>query len=71
MIQLETAPKPKQFYENFVKPGRAAIFRKAMLDTKAFKLWTDDYLKNNYGDLEVRLEGKKERVTGLFYLFFD
>ena len=61
-FQPETAPNPQKFYEDYVKPSRAAIFRNAMTETPAFKLWTDDYLKEHYGDLEVRLEGKKEKV---------
>nr|CAB3261491.1 uncharacterized protein LOC100177002 [Phallusia mammillata] len=59
---IDTAPHPAQFYEEYVKPSKAAIFRGVMLDTKAYKLWTDEYIKENYGNLEVRLEGKKEKI---------
>lgn len=36
---------------------------------KAFKAWTDEYLRSNYGDLELRIEGKKEKVC--IILLFD
>ena len=62
LLQPKTAPTPPEFYEKYVKPSKAAIFRNAMKNTPAFKLWTDRYLKENYGELEVRLEGKKEKV---------
>nr|XP_002131407.1 uncharacterized protein LOC100187235 [Ciona intestinalis] len=58
---VDNAPNPYDFYENYVKPSKAAIFRGAMLDTSGFKLWTDEYIKENYGTMEVRVEGKKEK----------
>ena len=53
------------FYEKYVKFSRGAIFRNAMVESKAFKIWTDEYLKSNFGNLEVRIEGKKEKVLHL------
>ena len=63
LFQLETAPPPEEFYKKYIKPSRAAIFRNALINTEAFTIWTDEYLKKHYGDLEVRLEGKKEMAS--------
>nr|XP_026694374.1 uncharacterized protein LOC113475085 [Ciona intestinalis] len=72
---IDNAPRPYDFYENYVKPSKAAIFRGAMLDTSGFKLWTDEYIKENYGTMEVRTEGKKEKNSkipvGVKYLGRD
>lgn len=57
----EKAPNPMEFYENYVKPSKAAIFRQAMIKSDAFNLWTDEYVREKYGDLEVRLESKWEK----------
>ena len=34
------------FFENFIKPGRPFLLKKGALYQPAYKLWTDDYLKN-------------------------
>ncbi|XP_076807053.1 uncharacterized protein LOC143450411 [Clavelina lepadiformis] len=62
---LDTAPIPQQFYEEYVKPSRAAIFRNVLKDAKGFKVWSDEYIRENYGEMEVRLEGKKEKGGGI------
>ncbi|XP_002131368.2 uncharacterized protein LOC100179341 [Ciona intestinalis] len=59
---VDNTPDPNTFYEKYVKPGRAAIFRGAVKNTTGYKIWSDEYIRENYGDLEVRLEGKKESV---------
>ena len=64
-FQLENAPTPERFYNDYIKSSRAAIFRKVVSDTKAAKLWNDVYLKRLYGNLEVRIEGKREKVVVL------
>uniref|UniRef100_H2ZJQ1 JmjC domain-containing protein n=1 Tax=Ciona savignyi TaxID=51511 RepID=H2ZJQ1_CIOSA len=60
---IDNAPHPYEFYENYVKPSKAAIFRGVMLNTSGFQLWTDKYIKENYGTMEVRVEGKKEKES--------
>lgn len=54
-------PNPREFWEKYVKPSRALVVRGAAKSSKGFTAWTDEYLIKNYGDLEVRLEGKKEK----------
>ncbi|EDO34398.1 predicted protein [Nematostella vectensis] len=59
--EIEGFPSPQDFWEKWVKPSRALVLRGAAKHSEAFTKWTDEYLKENYGDLEVRLEGKKEK----------
>lgn len=54
-------PNPREFWQKYVKPSRALVVREAAKSSNAFTAWTDEYLMQNYGDLEVRLEGKKEK----------
>ncbi|XP_070560023.1 uncharacterized protein [Ptychodera flava] len=56
--ETDTPPDPRTFWEKYVKPGKPLIVRGAIKHSPAFNLWTKEYLKENYGDLEVRLEGK-------------
>ncbi|XP_070561109.1 uncharacterized protein [Ptychodera flava] len=60
----DTPPDPRTFWEKYVKPGKPLIVRGAIKHSPAFHLWTREYLKENYGDLEVRLEGKIEKDYG-------
>ena len=54
-------PTPLEFWSNYVKISKPVVFRGAAKHSKAYKLWTDEYLKEHYGDLEVRLESKGEK----------
>nr|XP_039251097.1 uncharacterized protein LOC120328635 [Styela clava] len=58
---IENAPSPPEFYEKYVKRSKAAIFRSAIKGSRAFNLWTDEYIRVHYGEMEVRLEGKHEK----------
>lgn len=58
-------PTPLEFWSNYVKISKPVVFRGAAKHSKAYKLWTDEYLKENYGDLEVRLESKGEKSGGV------
>ena len=60
--KVDNAPRPQKFFEEYVKLSKAAIFRGAIKATKGFKIWEDSYMREHYGDLEVRLEAKKEKV---------
>ena len=62
LFQTETAPDPKIFFENYMKPRKAAVFRGAVLGTRSFNLWTPEYLSEHFGDLEIRIEQKKQKV---------
>ena len=58
-------PSPIEFWNEYVGISKPVVLRGASTHSRAFKLWTDEYLKENYGNLEVRVEGKKERVNGV------
>ncbi|KAI8507973.1 hypothetical protein Bbelb_142130 [Branchiostoma belcheri] len=58
---LQDVPHPRDFYHKYVKPGKPVVFKDAAKEMAAFKLWTDEYLSKNYGDMTVFVEeGKKE-----------
>lgn len=63
--ELHDIPSPKVFWEKYVKPSRAVVLRGAAKNSPAFTKWTDEYLTKHYGDLEVRLEKKKEKSGGI------
>lgn len=52
---------PADFAKNYVLPGKPLIFRDIVKLWPAYKLWTDEYLIKNYGEMEMRLEAKKEK----------
>ncbi|XP_002127027.2 uncharacterized protein LOC494374 [Ciona intestinalis] len=62
---VDNAPKPEAFYRDYVRHSKAVIFRGAVLGSKGFNLWTDEYIRENYGELEARIEGKKEKGGGI------
>ena len=53
-------PSPFEFWDKYVKVSKPVVFRGAGKQSKAFMLWTDQYLSENYGNLEVRIERKFE-----------
>ncbi len=60
-FQFGSYPTPEEFWKKFVKPSKPAVFRGAAKHFGGYTKWTDDYLVENYGDSELRLEGKKEK----------
>ena len=54
-------PTPLEFWSKYVKVSKPVVLRGAAKQSKGYKLWTDDYLRENYGDLEVRIERKGEK----------
>eukprot|EP00794_Sanderia_malayensis_P006809 gene6809-7578_t len=58
---LGSYPTPEDFWKKFVKPAMPAVFRGGAKSFGGYTKWTDDYLVKEYGDLELRLEGKKEK----------
>lgn len=63
--ELYDLPDPQTFWDEYVSLEKAAIFRGAAAHSPGFTLWTEEYLSEAYGDLEVRLEGKHERNSGI------
>ena len=52
---------PEDFAKNYVEPRIPFVFRDVVKKWPAFKLWTDEYLKETHGEMELRLEAKKEK----------
>uniref|UniRef100_H2YDW0 JmjC domain-containing protein n=1 Tax=Ciona savignyi TaxID=51511 RepID=H2YDW0_CIOSA len=59
---LDNAPTPLEFSNNFVLPKNAAVFRGNLANEPELKHWTNDYIKSNYGELEVRLRALNESL---------
>nr|XP_054756261.1 bifunctional peptidase and arginyl-hydroxylase JMJD5-like isoform X1 [Lytechinus pictus] len=58
---LHRVPDPLDFFNNYVKDGKPVIFKGAAQNMDSYKLWTDKYLSEHYGHLNVEVEeGKKE-----------
>ncbi|XP_071479213.1 tRNA wybutosine-synthesizing protein 5-like [Diadema antillarum] len=54
---------PKHFWEDHVRTREPLVYRKAVLESPAIEKWTDEYLREKYGDLDVLVEVKKEDRT--------
>lgn len=48
------------FWEEHVSKGIPLVFRQGIAESPALLTWTDDYLRENYGDLDVLIELKEE-----------
>lgn len=55
---------PQEFADKYIIPRKPLVFRDVTKTWPAFKLWTDEYLVEKYGEMELRIEGKKEKFTG-------
>ena len=64
----ETFPTPLEFYERFIKQYKPVVIRGVAKHSPAYHLWTEEYLKETYGDLTVRLEARCH-ITVLNYFF--
>ena len=60
---LQEMPSPQEFWTKYVRPSKAVVLRGAAKHGRAFTQWTDEYLKEKFADLEVRLEAKKEKSS--------
>merc|ERR1711993_182283 len=54
-------PSAKEFFEKYVMPSKAVVFRGIMKDSPMFHTWTDQYILEKYPDFELRLEAKTEK----------
>ena len=61
VIDSSKLPSPQQFWDQYASIRKPVVFRGAAKQFPAFHLWTDKYLSENYGDLEVKLEAKREK----------
>ncbi|XP_074656672.1 uncharacterized protein LOC141909890 [Tubulanus polymorphus] len=64
--ESSTEYSPSDFWHKFVKHNLAASFRGVLKEkkdvTNLTELWTDRYLKENYGSLDIEVTMKKEMV---------
>ena len=61
-IDSSELPSPRQFWDQYTSIRKPVVFRGAAKHfPPAFRLWTDEYLTENYGNLEVKLEAKREK----------
>ena len=63
VVEYNKVLKPQQFWDKHVSQNRPLVFRQAIADSTALKKWTDEYLKEKYGDLDVLTELKTENRT--------
>ena len=61
VIDSSELPSPQQFWNQYASIRKPVVFRGAAKHFPAFQLWTDEYLTENYGNLEVKLEAKREK----------
>ena len=54
---------PKIFWRRYVSIHKPMVFRHAVSDSPAILKWTDDYLVEKFGDLDLILEVKRENRT--------
>lgn len=56
---------PQDFADKYVLQRKPIVLRGVVKEWPAYKLWTDEYLSEKYGDMELRIEGKKEKHSGI------
>ena len=61
IIDSDKLPSPEQFWDQYASIRKPVVFRGAAKHFPAFQLWTDKYLTEKYGELEVKLEAKREK----------
>lgn len=52
--------RPEEFWEKHVSRSVPLVFRQGIGLSPALSTWTDDYLRENYGELDVLIELKEE-----------
>ena len=65
--EYTTVMRPPEFWERHVRDRIPAVFRGAVANSPAHRLWTDEYLEKNYGDqydvlYELRDEDRSKRA---------
>ncbi|XP_070571172.1 uncharacterized protein [Ptychodera flava] len=61
--ELDYVPHPTEFYEKYVKLRKPVMFRGAATKSQAYHLWTEEYIRKEYGNLTARIEGRHENAT--------
>ena len=60
VIEYDTVLHPRDFWDKHVSKKLPCVFRGAVKESGAYKLWTDEYLSENYGDNLVLYEKRSE-----------
>ncbi|XP_030842973.1 uncharacterized protein LOC100889833 [Strongylocentrotus purpuratus] len=58
---LHDPPSPKEFWEKYARDGIPVLFRGMANNSLGVHRWTDDYLREHYSDLRVKIEAKAEK----------
>ncbi|XP_041480490.1 uncharacterized protein LOC121427977 [Lytechinus variegatus] len=58
---LHELPSPREFWEKYARDGIPVLFRGMANNSLGVHRWTDDYLKEHYSDLRVKIEAKAEK----------
>lgn len=58
----ENVISPREFWDKYASKRKPVVFRGAANRSDAIRLWTNDYLTEHYGRLEVKMEGKREKL---------
>ncbi len=58
----------EEFREEYLKPLRPVVFKDLIKDWPATGKWTFEWLRNNYGHLEVPLYGNDFHQAGKYYM---
>ncbi|XP_033110921.1 jmjC domain-containing protein D-like isoform X2 [Anneissia japonica] len=61
--EVTDVPHPKDFSSLHVTKKKPLVLRGAVKDALAFEKWSDNYLEENFGDLKLLIEVKKENRT--------
>ncbi|XP_077985372.1 uncharacterized protein LOC144440018 [Glandiceps talaboti] len=61
VIEYDKVIHPKDFWENHVSKNIPLVFRGGAAHSSGLQKWTDEYLKERYGDLDVLIERKDEK----------
>ena len=63
VIEYDQVLPAEEYWKKHIKNRIPCVFRQAVSKSPAIKLWTDEYLKEKYGGLDVLVELKRENRT--------
>jgi ribosomal protein L16 Arg81 hydroxylase len=59
-IQRVSKPTPEEFLEDYYSTNRPVVLTDCTSQWKALEAWTPEYLKKNFGEIQIALQGKRE-----------
>jgi hypothetical protein len=60
-IPVGVVPDPRTFFERHIAVREPAVLRGAVMHAPGLARWSDKVLQAEYGDLHVKLEGRREK----------